>query len=93
SNLHARLIPIYPNGLLACPNRPTRITVLKTTAAVGTSVFLVLAVIRPVSSGVATGLSTIAALTISNPLWWTALSASLVIGCAVVASWQTLVKR
>jgi hypothetical protein len=53
----------------------------------GTLIFLWFAVLSPVRSGTATGLSVITGMTVSNPFFWAALVACLVLGVSVMASW------
>jgi hypothetical protein len=57
---------------------------------VGTLLYLFIAA-RPRANS-AIGLTVITGLTIHNTLFWAALVASLVIGCAIVGSWRTPVK-
>lgn len=58
---------------------------------IGTFFFLSAAV-RPRGSNAAIGLSVFTAMTYYNPLWWTALVASVVLGCCIVGSWPVPVK-
>ncbi len=51
------------------------------------TVFFLIAATGPHKANRAIGLSVITGLTIHNPLFWAALAASLVIGCAIVGSW------
>ena len=57
----------------------------------GTIGFLLLTVFSPFSASKATGISALAGLTTSNPFWWTALVACLILGCCIVASWPVRV--
>jgi len=59
---------------------------------VGTIVFLFLTVFSPISTSRATGLSAITGMTTANPLFWTALVASLVLGVCLVGSWPVPVR-
>lgn len=53
----------------------------------GTMAWLYLALFRRVHANTAVGASVIFSLTTLNPLWWTALVVSLVLGCAIARSW------
>ncbi len=57
---------------------------------VGTLLYLTV-VARPRANS-AIGLTVITGLTIHNTLFWAALVASLVIGCAIVGSWPAATK-
>ena len=59
--------------------------------SVGTIVF-VMAALSPVKPGTAIGVSVLTGMTFYNPLWWTALVASVVLGCCFVGSWPVPVK-
>jgi hypothetical protein len=54
----------------------------------GLSLFL-FAALRPFHADRAIGLNALGGLTIHNPMFWAALVASLVIGCAIVYSWPS----
>jgi hypothetical protein len=58
---------------------------------VGTVLFLI-ATTGPFGANRAIGLSAITGIATHNPLFWAALLASLVIGCAIVGSWPVAVK-
>jgi hypothetical protein len=52
---------------------------------------LLLTVFSPFSASKATGISALAGMTTSNPFWWTALVACLILGWCIVASWPVRV--
>ena len=59
--------------------------------SVGTLGFLMLT-IRPAGSHSAIGVGALLGMTTGNFLWWTALVASVVLGCCIVGSWPVPVK-
>ena len=59
---------------------------------VGTAVFLLMTVFRPISTSKATGLSAITGMTTANPFFWVALVACLMLGVSLVASWPVPVR-
>ena len=58
----------------------------------GTVGFLLLTVFGPISTSKATGISAITGITTHNPLFWVALLACLMLGCALVGSWPASVR-
>jgi hypothetical protein len=53
----------------------------------GTIAFLYLAVYRNLPPNTAVAADIITRFTSENPLWWAALAACIVLGCAMVGSW------
>jgi hypothetical protein len=54
----------------------------------GTIAFLYLSVYRNLSpKTAAVGVTVLTGFTLQNPLWWAALAACVVLGCALVGSW------
>jgi hypothetical protein len=60
--------------------------------AMGTLIFLKFTLFSPIAQGTATSLSALQGYTVSNPFFWSALVACLILGVSIIGSWPVPVR-